>query len=246
MAIGRANGCPTNIRDWQVMILDRDYSGTQQWLRIKGLRTLHMTSESETAEGSADSDLWEEPYVIKRRVRLTLEGKRIAEMASGQTDPGQNLLDEYTLRDGCQADACLRFIDPYGHAMEAEFIISGNSLQSDKEVDSVSWDLYQVGEAQMLPYRTVRTISFSRDGQNIETLTVGIDDEPVTINVDFTPSDASNQRYRVSVMGRQYAGVSDINETGFKIRGLQPGTATITAISMNGRHTAELQITVEE
>ena len=246
MAIGRVNGCPTNIRDWQVMILDRDYSGTQQWLQITGLRTLTLKAESETAEGSAGSDLWEEPYVIKRRVRLTLEGKRIAEMASGQTDPGQNLLDEYALRDGCQADACQRFTDPYGHAMEAEYIISGTGLQSDGEADTVSWDLYQVGEARMLPYKAVRTIALSRNGQNISALTVGIHDEPTAISVDLTPSDASNRHYRVSKLGRQYAGISDISESGFSVRGLQPGTATITVISMNGSHTAALQITAEE
>lgn len=244
--IGRKSGCPTNIRDWQVMILDRDYTGSGEWIRVRGLTALQRMAESETSDGSADSDVWQEPYVIKRQVRLTLEGRRIADMATGAVDPGQQLLDDYAGRDGCAADACLRFIDPYRHVMEAEYIVDGNTLGSGREADTVSWNLLQVGEARMLPYRPVSSIALHKDGQSVSTLTLHTGDESAVIRVVFDPQDASNRRFRVRTVGRQYAAVTDIDESGFSITGLQAGQATVTVISMNGSHTASLQVTVQE
>lgn len=51
---GRKNGCPVNIRNWVVSILD---VATQQFVRIYGLTSLTRTIEGETEDGSADTDI---------------------------------------------------------------------------------------------------------------------------------------------------------------------------------------------
>ncbi|MDO5300864.1 MAG: hypothetical protein Q4F18_15665, partial [Clostridia bacterium] len=69
MKRGRKNGCPVNIRNWLVYILD---TGTQEWMRIYGLTSLTRTVEGDTEDGSADTDTWSEPYVTKRSGSLEL------------------------------------------------------------------------------------------------------------------------------------------------------------------------------
>ena len=43
MTKGRKNGCPTNIRDWQISIQDQEAGG--EWVRINGLRTLTINGD---------------------------------------------------------------------------------------------------------------------------------------------------------------------------------------------------------
>ena len=47
---GRKNGCPTNIRDWQISILDKGWTAQERWVRIRGLRVMSKTCDSETAD----------------------------------------------------------------------------------------------------------------------------------------------------------------------------------------------------
>lgn len=236
---GRKNGCPTNIRDWQISILDKGWTAAERWVRIRGLRVMSKTGESETADGSAVTDLWEEPYVTKRSATLKLSGKTIANAATGEKDEGQVILDAYATACGCAGDATIRFVDPYGHAMAADFVVTGAGQEANDTACDVSWELKQVGEAETLPYVPVSAVSVSPATVN---LTVG--GAPAQVSVGFTPQEASNRRYRVSVTGRQYAQVSDVTEDGFTVTGLMQGAATVVVTSLNGQKTAQLTVNV--
>ena len=238
MAKGRKNGCPTNIRDWQVSILDKE-AGEQAWVRIRGLKTMTRTVDSETADGSAGTDLWEEPYVTKRSAVIKLSGRAVGCIASGEMDRGQALLDSYAAMAGCMADATLKFVDPYSNAMAADFIVATAEKEAGDSENEVSWELRQVGEAEELPYVAVQGITLNQDAM---TLQAG---QSAEVKFAFVPEDASNRRFRVQVDGRRVAAVSDIGEESFTLRALAAGTATVTVISLNGQKTAALTLTAE-
>ncbi|MBQ9301290.1 MAG: Ig domain-containing protein [Clostridia bacterium] len=240
MAKGRKNGCPTNIRDWQISILDREADGEDNWVCIRGLKTMTRSVDSETADGSAGTDLWEEPYVTKRSAVLKLSGKAVGCIATGETDPGQGLLDSYAKKAGCMADATLKFVDPYSHAMVADFIVASAEKEDDDTESSVSWELRQVGEAEELPYVPVQGIALEED-----TLSLQVGGDKKTVKFSFVPENASNRRFRVQVSGKQVAAVSDITDSGFSVRALAEGTATIVVISLNGQKTASLTVNAE-
>ena len=225
---GRKNGCPTNIRDWQISILDKGWTATERWVRIRGLRVMSKTSDSETADGSAATDLWEEPYVTKRSAVLKLSGKTIANAATGEKDEGQVMLDAYAAACGCAGDATIKFVDPYGHAMAADFVVTGAGQEANDTACDVSWELKQVGEAETLPYVAVDAVNLS----------------PATLNLTVGGAPAQVRRFRVSVTGRQYAQVSDVTEGGFTVTGLMQGTATVVVTSLNGQKTAQLTVNV--
>jgi len=97
---GRKNGCPVNIKNWLVFILD---VATQEYVRIYGLNSLNRGIDSETEDGSADTDVWAEPYVTKRSGSISLEGKKVVVEATGENDPGQDMLNSYAEAAGCDA-----------------------------------------------------------------------------------------------------------------------------------------------
>ena len=234
---GRKSGCPANIRDWQVSALDGE---TGSWVRIKGLKTLTRTVDSETADGSAGTDLWEEPYVTKRSVTVKLSGKAVGCAASGDVDPGQQLLDDYARMAGCMADLTVRFVDPYCHAIEADFIVASAEKEAGESENAVAWELRQVGEAETLPYVPVNAVEME---ESEITLRVG---ESREARFSFAPENASNRRFRVTVNGARVAAVSEIGEERFTVTALAAGTATIDVVSMNGHKTARLTVNAEE
>ena len=238
MARGRKSGCPTNIRDWQVSILDKEAAG-EIWVRIAGLRTLVRSVESETADGSAGTDLWEEPYVTKRAVTLKLSGKAVGSVASGEMDPGQAMLDRYAELGGCGADATIKFVDPYSHVLVADFAVTAAEKQAGDEGNDVSWELRQVGESEALPYVAVRAVTLTAAAM---TLQAG---ETATARFAFTPENASNRRYRLLVNGKEHIALSNIADGAFDVTGLAAGEATVDVVSLNGQKTARLTVTVE-
>lgn len=235
---GRKNGCPTNIRDWQISIQDK---AGMRWVRVRGLRQMNRETESETADGSAATDLWAEPYVTKRSAVLRLNGRAVCDAATGERDEGQQLLDDYAETAGCEGDAAIRFADPYGHALEADFVVTAAGREANDTEYGVSWELRQVGEAEELPYVPVTAVSLTENA-----LTMAPNGTPAAVGVSFTPENASNRRFRVSVTGRQAAIVSDVTESGFTVTPVAPGAATVTVTSLNGQRTATLTVTVEE
>lgn len=144
---GRKNGCPVNIRNWVVSILD---VATQQFVRIYGLTSLTRTIEGETEDGSADTDIWAEPYITKRSSSCDLEGDKKVIEATGEVDPGQEMLNEYAEMSGCDSDCTLKFVDPYGHGWIADYVVTSAEESSDDSDNSVTWSLEISNEQAMM------------------------------------------------------------------------------------------------
>ena len=238
---GRKNGCPVNIRNWLVYILD---VATNDWIRIYGLTSLTSTVDSDTEDGSADTELWEEPYITKRNGSVSLEGRRVVEEATGNLDDGQELLNSYANVGGCDADATLKFVDPYGHSWVADYIVTSHETSADDSEESESWDLSQVGEAEQQPYVAVTSIALKDGDTAATTLSIAVGDAAKLITVAFTPDDASNKRFRVSNTRRNVAAISNITEDGFTLTPVSAGTTNVTVTSVNGTKTASLAVTV--
>ena len=238
---GRKNGCPVNIRNWVVSILD---VATQQFVRIYGLTSLTRTIEGETEDGSADTDIWAEPYITKRSSSCDLEGDKKVIEATGEVDPGQEMLNEYAEMSGCDSDCTLKFVDPYGHGWIADYVVTSAEESSDDSDNSVTWSLEQVGEAEPIQYVQVKAVAAKSGGTAAATLEMKVGDSPKLIDVEFTPENASNQRFRVTNNKRSVVQVSDITERGFTLTAVGEGTANIVITSVNGAKTASIAVTV--
>lgn len=238
---GRKNGCPVNIRNWVVSILD---VATQQFVRIYGLTSLTRTIEGETEDGSADTDIWAEPYITKRSSSCDLEGDKKVVESTGEVDPGQEMLNEYAEMSGCDSDCTLKFVDPYGHGWIADYVVTSAEESSDDSDNSVTWSLEQVGEAEPIQYVQVKAIAAKSGGTAAATLEMKVGDSPKLIDVEFTPENASNQRFRVTNNKRSVVQVSDITESGSTLTAVGEGTANIVITSVNGAKTASIAVTV--
>lgn len=241
MAKGRKNGCPVNIKNWLVYILD---VATNEFVRIFGLNSLSRSVDSETEDGSADTETWSEPYVTKRSGSVTLEGKEVVVESNGENDPGQELLNSYADVAGCDADATLKFVDPYGHAWIGDYIVTGREISADDSGTTLSWDLEQVGEVEVQPYVQVNGVSFKDDDAAVTTLSFTEGGTPKIITVAFAPDDASNKRFKVTNNKRSVVTVSNITEDGFTVTPMSAGTATISVTTTNGAKQATLDVTV--
>ena len=228
---GRKNGCPMNVRDWLIYILDKAYA-EERWVRVQGMTRLTRSMESETGDGSANADIWQEPYVIKRSARLKLSGRPVTDASTGETDAGQSLLDAYADAVGCDCDATIKFVDPYGHAMAADYIVAASEVETDDTENSVSWELMQVGEAETLPYVQVQSLGMTDGERALTVLNLHVGDAAALVKLAFTPANASNKRFRLLVSDRRCAAVS-------------AGETRITAVSLNGQKTAVLQVKAE-
>lgn len=161
MARGRKNGCPVNISNWLIYIEDKS-AETETWVRINGLTSLTRTIEGDTEDGSSDVDNWAEPYVNKRSGSLDLEGKKVIDEPTGVMDEGQEMLDAYGEYTGCDGDATLKFIDPYGHGWIADYVVTNVEETADDSENTKSWSLEQVGQAETIPYVHIQSISLER------------------------------------------------------------------------------------
>ncbi len=240
MSKGRKNGCPTNIRDWSILIQDKSQV-SETFIRIKGLEEMKHSTDATTEDGSATADLWEEPYVTKRSGKLTLSGKPLVNASTGMADAGQAMLDEYLESGKCEDDATIKIVDPYGTGVVGDFIVTGKEGSSGDDEDTCSWDLEQVGPVEKLPYVQLASLSF-KDGNNaVSLLSFEPGDAAKVITIVFNPADASNQRFRVKTGNNQIVSISNITENAFTVTpvgGL--GTTTITVTAVNGGITATL------
>ena len=244
MAKGRKNGCPVNIKNWLIYIQDKSQS-EETWLRIYGLESMTYTTDGETEDGSTMNEDWQEPYVNKRSGSLSLEGKPVIAEATGERDEGQAMLNEYALLVGCDADATLKIVDPYGHAMVADFIVTSHEESADDTEDSESWDLEQVGEAETALYIQLTDVTLKSNNAEVSALTLTPGESQI-VTVEFSPDNASNKRFKVTNSKRSVANVSAITENSFTVSGVNVGTATITVKSVNNSHTATIAVTVSE
>lgn len=242
MAKGRKNGCPVNIRNWLVYILD---VATDGWLRIYGLTSLSRSVEGDTEDGSAATDTWSEPYITKRSSSTELEGIKKVVESTGEIDPGQEMLDYYAEQAGCGSDCSLKFIDPYGHGWIADYIVTSTEEAADDSGQTRSWSLEQVGEAEPIQYVQVESIAVKSEGQDASAVSMKVGDAPKVIEIAFTPEDASNQRFRVTnTKQKSVVKVGDITETGFTLTPIGVGSANIAVTSVNGGKTATIAVTV--
>ena len=239
---GRKNTCPTNIKDWQISIW---HPFEEIWIRIRGLNSLKYSTDSSTEDGSTSEDDWEEPYVTKRKAKLSLEGKPVVDAGTGEADPGQDLLNEFGKLTRCAADALIRFADPYGHTLEAYYQVTAHEASTSKDGDKVSWDLDMVGESESLPYIQVTGISIMSLGEEPETIEMDINDAPRLLQVVFTPENASNKRYSIKT-GGHVVRVGDITDGGFTISPLKVGEATVKVTSINNAETATVAVEVTD
>lgn len=238
---GRKNGCPVNIKNWLIYILN---AATQTYVRIYGLTSLTRNVDSNTEDGSADTDTWEEPYVTKRKGGLSLEGRPVVEEATGNIDAGQDILNSYADAVGCDGDATLKVVDPYGHAFCADYIVTSREESADDSGTTLSWDLEQVGEAEVLPYTHVTNIALEIDGTEATTAEMKVGDPSKLVSIAFTPEEPSNTRFKITNTKRSVATIGNITENGFSITPVAAGTTEVVVTSVNGGKTANLTVTV--
>lgn len=242
MAKGRKNGCPVNIKNWIVEILD---VAENEFVRIFGLNSLTASVDSETEDGSASTDMWAEPYVTKRSATSSLEAKKVVDELTGEEDKGQELLNFYSEQGGCEADATLRFTDAYGHAWIADYIVTSREDSVDDTGDTYSWDLEQVGEAEVLPYVHITSVAL-KDGSTAvgETLSMAVNASPKILTVAFTPDTSSNKRFKVTNTKRTVATVGNVTDSGFTITPVAAGSTTITVTSVEGEKSVSVTVTI--
>lgn len=245
MSKGRKNGCPVNIRNWAIFIQDKT-AAQETWLRIKGLEEMTQSTDADTEDGSATTDLWEEPYVSKRSGSLSLDGKPLIDAGTGAADPGQAMLDDYATSGVCDEDATLKIVDPYGTAIVGDYIVTGTELSSDEDGDSKSWDLEQVGELEKLAYVQVSSISLKDGASAVSTLSMAVGATGKIISIVFDPVNASNQRFKISTSNKRIVSVGNITDNSFTVTPVSAGTATVVVTSINGARTASLTVTVTE
>lgn len=243
MAKGRKRGCPVNITNWLVEIEDKT-AVSETWVRIYGLESLTYSTDGDTEDASATTDRWQEPYVNKRSGSASLEGKPIVDETTGTKDAGQALLTEYAELTGCDGDATLRFTDPYGHRFVADFVVTNHELSADDTEVTESWDLEQVGEAESLPYIAVTAISVKVNDTVVTTLEMAVGDAAKTAVLAFTPTDASNRRFKVKSSKMSVVKISDVTSDGFTINAVGAGTANIVVSSVNGTSSATVAVTI--
>ena len=245
MAKGRKNSCPTNVKDWAISIQDKTQA-EETWVRIKGLNELNRSTDSDTEDGSAATDLWEEPYVSKRSASLTLSGRPLVDAATGDVDAGQAMLEDYGTSGTCDDDATLKIVDPYGKAIVGDFIVTGIEDATDETEDTKNWNLQQVGDVEVLPYVQLSGISLKDGNSAVSTLSMQVGDAGKVITIVFAPTNASNQRFRVSPGNKRVAAVSNVTENSFTVTPVSAGTAKIVVTSVNNARTATLTVTVTE
>lgn len=243
--MARKNGCPTNIRDWQIDIMSRASTRTDPtWIRIKGLTDISVSVDADTEDTSAAESLYAEPSVTKRSGSISLDARPIYDRVTGAHDPGQEELDYYLTVGGCDGDAVLRLVDPCGHAEIIDVVVTGKENSVDDSSDTISYTLERVGESESVPYVQVTAISTDQEG-NAVSLAVGA---TKTVNVSFTPTTASNQKYAVASADTTKVRVDNIDGLTFELVGVAPTTEAVRVVvrSVNNSREVTLNVTVTD
>ncbi|MBE5797468.1 MAG: hypothetical protein E7327_08865 [Clostridiales bacterium] len=243
MSKGRKNGCPTNVKDWDISIQDKAQD-EETWVRIKGLTEINRSTDSDTEDGSASTDTWSEPYITKRSGSLALSGTPLVDAATGEQDAGQAMLDDYATSGQCDEDATIKIVDPYGKAIVCDYIVTGTEDSTGEDGDERSWDLEQVGEAEPLPYVQVTGVTLKDGNSAVTTLSMAVGAAAKIITVNFAPADASNQRYKINVSNKRVVSVGNVTDGSFTITPLSAGTAKVKVTSVNNAKSATITVTV--
>ena len=97
-----------------------------------------------------------------------------------------------------------------------------------------------------LPYVQMSSISL-KDGNNaVTTLSIAVGATAKIITIVFNPTNASNQRFRISSSNKRVASVGNITDDSFTVNPVSAGTSKITVTTVNGAKTATLTVTVTD
>ena len=239
--MSRTNGCPFNIRDYSVKVKD---PATGALKRVKGLNAMRVELEAETDDGKTGAALWAEAFVKSRGVSGSLEGRPIADRATGARDPGQALLHAAAMSGGgCDNDQTLRIADAIGRAVEYDCVVTGETAGADADGETVSWEWKGVGSPRPVAYVQAASVGFSDGEQALTGLSLAPGDVEA-IRVVFSPEDASNQRFSFSVADERVALVTAAEDLALTLRAVAAGSTALTVRSMNNARTAALPIVV--
>ena len=240
--MARKNGCPFSVRDWVIEILSHASTAEDPiWLRIKGLTSMDWSVDSDTEDGSSADNAYSDPYKTKINGSLSIEGKPATDAVTGNRDPGQAELDYYKGMVGCDGDARIRLIDPYGRAQILDVAVTGSGRTADETSDTVSWDMEVVGEPEEVPY--VQVTAISTTPASSATVTVG---STTSVTVKFTPTGASNQKYSVASQDQNKVKVANIDGLNFDLVGVDATSDPVNVVvkSMNNAKSATIAVTV--
>lgn len=232
----RRSGCPFTIRDYSIKIEDKV---SEEAVAIKGLTEMSVDVESETEDGRSGDSAWAETFVKCRSVKGTLTGRPISDRVTGLSDPGQALMHRAAMNSGgCEADQTLIIADAIGHCVRYDCVVTGETRSSDEDGENIRWDFEGVGAPEELGYVQATKIGFDRESLSI---TEGQTQE---LKVQFTPANASNQRYSYSIADEGTVALNAIDGANLSLRGVKRGSTQLSVRSMNNNLTARLNITV--
>jgi hypothetical protein len=87
------------------------------WVPIKGLNTLaHSPSTTRADSADMDSEGHAEHMVMERGDSWTLTGRKLMDVANGDADPGQALVEELGTKTGLDSHGDFRLLWPDGSA----------------------------------------------------------------------------------------------------------------------------------
>lgn len=242
--MSRKNGCPFSIRDYVVEIQDLV---TEEWIKVKGLTSMSVSRESETQEGKGGDALWAEPYITGRSLTISLEGRPIFDRTTGAKDPGQDRMDEASLLGGgCDNDQRVRISDAIGHSTLIDCIVTSKSNSADEEGETVSYELQGVGAPEELSYVQATAIQ-AKNGTTALSATAALTvtaGENATFTVVFTPTNASNQKFAVSIADKTIVRMVSMEDGKVTVQGIAAGETTVNLRSMNNSLTASFKVTV--
>lgn len=247
--MARKNGCPMSVRNWVIEIMSRASTRTNPtWLRIKGVTSLTLSTDGDTEDGSAGDSLWSEPYVSKRSGGLNIEAKMVTDAVTGAQDPGQAELDYFATQGGCEGDATLRIIDPYGHAEIIDVVVTSSERGADETENTRSWDTEIVGEPEEQAYVQVSGVkvkvgSGTASASATASVAVGATQ---AVTVELTPASASNQKYSVASADTSKVRVKNVDGLNFDIEGVAATTSAVNVVvrTMNNSKEATIAVTV--
>ena len=235
--MARKSGCPFTVRDYSIKIENKV---TDEEVLVKGLSEMSVDVDSETDDGKTGDAIWAEMFIKGRSVSGSISGRPIYDRTTGARDPGQGLMHKAAMNaGGCDNDQTLIVADAIGRAVKYDCVITAESVSADEDGETISWDWEGVGEPEELDYVQASKVGFDKsEGLSVK---VGATAE---LKVQFTPENASNQRYSYSIGDESVAALNAIDGLNISIRGVSEGQTKLTIKSMNNNLTATLNITV--
>ena len=89
---------------------------------------------------------------------------------------------------GCANDQTIRVADAIGRAVEYDCVVVKESIEAGEDGEELQWDWQGVGAPREIPYVQLTSVGFT-EGESVS-LTAG---NELTVNVAFSPADASNR-----------------------------------------------------